>query len=277
MSTTQTTDTYIPSDDEVKASSSRQSWRLANGKVCRGSEDSGSLETREKLTGKLRRIGIHDANYVRDGKDKRVYQIEADIETANGPERLKASLCNLKGEDQPSGVAIGLAWGLLQLAKDELMVVTATQGTKKNEFGSFPTFCNIFRLKPGSTTAVEVPRRARSEEPMEDTLGKLLEELKTHPAYSDRPVSDSDDDEGGATTHLSALCKECTEKGWPSPEQAPAVWLAKLGALLGKPNLSSLAQVSDDTWGEIRQKFAAMTACPSWLAPAPAAALEGLN
>lgn len=265
------TDTnHIPTDDEVKASSSRQAWRCANGKVCRGSEDEGTLETREKLTGRLRRVGIHEGHFTRDGKEKRVYQIEADIETANGMERIKASLCNLKGEDAPSGVAIGLAWGLLQIAKDELMVITATQGTKKNEFGSYSTFCNVFTLKPGSTTATEVPRRQRSEEPMEDTLAGLLAEIKTHPAYADRPVNESDDAEGNAQTHLSALCKECEAKQWPTPEQAPAEWLGMMAAVSKQPVKGSLAEISDDLWGQVRLTLKDKVDAPKALAPAVA-------
>lgn len=251
--------TYIPDESEVTASASRSSWRCANGKICKGSEDDGTLVTREKLVGRLRRIGIHDAVYSREGKDRRVYQLEADIETRAGMERIKASLCDLRGNDQPSGVAIGLAWGLLQIAKDEVLVITATQGTKKNEFGSYSTFVNTFTLPDGKTTAVEVPRRPRSDDPMEETLEKLLAEIRTHPAFADRPAHETDDDDGNATTHLSALVKECAAKAWPSPEQAPGEWLAIVAALLGQQPKSSIAQVSDDEWGQIRLGFQART------------------
>ena len=147
------------------------------------------------------------------------------------------------------------------------MVITATQGDKKNEFGSYSTFVNVFRLKPGATAATPVPRRERSEEPMEVTLSKLLDQVREHPAYADRPASESDDADGSANTHLSALCKECKEKGWPTPEEATAEWLAYLqkGFKEEKPR-ASLQSWSEDDWGSVREALLDQKECP--VAPA---------
>lgn len=259
----------IPSEDDVQVSTGRQSWRCANGKICQGSEDSGTLVTRDKLVGALRRIGIHEGTYEKDGKTKRVYQLEADIETAEGMERLKASLCNQKGEDQASGVAVGLAWGLLQIAKDEIMIVTTASGTKKNEYGSYSTFVNIFRLPEGSTRGVEVPRRGKSDDSLSDTMEKLLSEIRTHPAFAERPASERDED-GKATTHLSALCQECAAKGWPTPEQAPTEWLAANAKAFKHEPRASLSAYSDDEWGDVRLTLQDKKECPAFLKAAQA-------
>ena len=257
----------IPDESEVKASTGRASWRIANGKICKGSEEEGTLDTREKIVGRLRRVGIHDGSFTRDNKTKRVYQLEADIETAKGMERVKASLCNLKGEDAPSGVAVGLLWGLLQFAKDELLVITASQGTKKNEFGSYSTFVNMFRLPEGKTEGVAIDRRPRNEgENFADVQNDLLKKIKQHPAFADRPASDSDDDEGNATTHLSALGKECAERGWPTPDQKPGAWLKMMAGFFKLPApKAALSEHDDHEWGEIRLAMKDLEKCPNSL------------
>lgn len=251
----QTTE-YIPDESEVTASSGRQSWRIANGKICKGSEDEGTLVTREKIVGRLRRVGIHEGEFTRDGKTKRVYQVEADIETAHGMERLKASLCDQKGKDAPSGVAVGLLWGLLQIGKDELMIVIASQGSKKNEFNSYPTFVNVFTLPAGAKQGVPIEKRKRIDgEDFADVQQGLIDQIRSHPAYAERPAHETDDEQGNATTHLSALCKECEAKGWPTPEQAPAEWLAMMAAAMGGNPKASIKEIPDDIWGETRLKL----------------------
>lgn len=266
-------ETYIPGEEEVAAPSAgmRKTWRFANGKICTGSEDGGTYDTREKIVGALRRIGIHEATYNKDGKDKRVKQLEADIETRDyGVMRVAASLIDMKGKDQPSGVSIALAWNLLQAAKDEVVIFTATQGTKKNEFGSYATFVNMGIYVRGQARPKEAPRRPKVEgETMEIALDKLLAELKSHPAWAARPAHETDDEDGSANTHLSALCKEATANGWPTPEQAPAEWLALYSALYGEAARSSLGEISEDDWGQVRQDVA------KWLHDKIAALGEG--
>lgn len=249
-------ETYIPGEEEVAAPSAgmRKTWRFANGKICTGSEDGGTYDTREKIVGALRRIGIHEATYNKDGKDKRVKQLEADIETRDyGMVRVAASLIDMKGKDQPSGVSIALAWNLLQAAKNEVVIFTATQGTKKNEFGSYATFVNMGIYVRGQARPKEAPRRPKVEgETMEVALDKLIADLKSHPAWAPRPAHETDDEDGSANTHLSALCKEATANGWPTPEQAPAEWLATAGIMFEEEPRSSLGEISEDDWGQIR-------------------------
>lgn len=255
-------ETYIPAEDEVVANPSRTTWRFADGVICTGSKDKGTHQTREKIVGRLRRIGLHDKTYTVNGDEKRVYQLEADFETAAGPTRVAASLCSMSGQDQASGVACSFAHALLQFAKDELTVWTAAKSKEKNKFGSYSTYVNAFRLKPGSSQGTEVPRRAKTDDTLEVTLSKLLAEIKTHPAYADRPVHESDDEDGTPNTHLSAFCKECAEKGWPTPEQCPGDWLGMVAKATGQPVQSSLSGVSEDVWGELRLKLAARTETP---------------
>lgn len=251
------TETAIPQEEEVVARQGSKAWRIANGTICRGSKDSSNLETRDKIVGRLRRVGIYDGKY----EDERIYQVEADIETASGMVRVKSSLTDMQGKETASGVSIGLTWGLLQIAKDEDMIITATQGSTKNKFGSYPTFVNIFRLPAGSKTGTEVPRRKKVDEPMEDTLQKLLDELREHPAYADRPASEAKGD-----THLGELTKEAAAKGWPTPEQAPDEWLqmtAKFFKL--KAPKAALSDHDDDEWGQVRLSLQVITKLPALL------------
>lgn len=261
--TTERPEGYIPGDDEVQVSRGGKAWRCASGKICRGSEKAGNLETREKITGRLRRIGVYEGEY----QGERIYQLEADIETATGMERLKASLCDDDGRDKASGVALGIARGLLGIAKDELMIVTASQGTTENKYGKFPTFVNFFRLPDGATKGIEVPRRPKDNRDMDTILSDLLDEIKDHPAFAERPASESDED-GKATTHLSALCKWCEERAWPTPEQAPAEWLSMLASAFGHEERATIGKYSDDEWGDVRQKMANLKAMPKKLEPA---------
>lgn len=246
-------DTYIPAEDEVQASTSGVTWRFANGLICTGSEDKGTIQSRDKIVGRFRRVGIHDKTYTKTDGDRRVYQLECDIETASGITRVAASLCSIDGKDQASGVACGLAWGLLQLAKDELMIFTAGKSKEKNKYGSYSTFVNTFTLKPGAKQGVEVPRRGKSDDTLEETLEKLLAQIKMHPAYADRPVAESDAEDGTPNTHLSALCQLAAAHAWPTPEQAPADWLAFYAAWRQTPGdvKVSLSEISDDDWGQL--------------------------
>lgn len=260
-----TAEAPIPSSQDVKTpGAGGKAWRIASGKICRGKEGEDGYETRESIIGRLRRIGVHDGEH--EGKRKKY--LECDIETDAGKIRLHANLLDQAGKEKASGVAIAIAWGLKHIAKDTDLIITAFQGSKKNDYGSYPTFVNFYTLAPGATQGKPIPKREYDKgSNMDMDLAQLLSELTGHPAYALRPSSEQVDDDGNAKTHFAALCQECQAKGWPSPEQNATVWLSKLSEVLGR-ELASLSQVSDDEWGEIRQTFEPVAACPAWLAPA---------
>lgn len=262
MSETQATNN-IPDANDVKTPR-MTAWRVASGKILRGSDKDGSLEEKDKLVGALRRVGIH-FGVKKDGSA--FGQVEADIETTKGMERVKVDLTDLDGHEKGSSASKSFLWGLLQIGKDENCMLTAAQSKEPNKYGKHATYANWFTLKQnaqGGWDTVMVPKQPRTEEDLDDAVMRLRGELKGHPAYAERAAQESDDDHGNATTHLSALCKEMAEKGWPTPEQNPAGWLKMMGTYFKLPQpKAGLREHDDDEWGEIRQQLQNMDKCPT--------------
>jgi len=274
MTSVQETTTHIPGDDEV-STPKRSGWRIAGGAICKGREVDHSYVTREKITGVMRRVGIHFGKR----QDGTPYgQAEVDIETNKGPERVKVDLTDLEGKEKGSSASLSFLWGLLQCAKDELIVITAAKSKEPNRFGKHATYANFYTLKPGSTIANPVAKRPRNDnEDLDTAVLRMREELKSHPAYADRPVAESDDEDGTPNTHLSALCQLAAAHNWPTPEQAPADWLSFYAMWRQTPNdvKVSLSEISDDDWGQLmlslvgRGEQGANGKPPTWAVPKP--------
>jgi hypothetical protein len=267
--TNQVEETIIPADDDIPTPhGSRLVWRIADGEIRTGREADGSLQVKEKIVGRLRRIGIFFGTSKDTGEE--YGQLEADIETADGMTRVKCGITEKgTGKLQPSVAALSFAEGLLDIAKDELFVVTANLASKPNRFGKFSTYANLYHLDGLTKRTKETARLPRSDKSMDERWEDLATSLRDHPAFADRPASDSDDDAGNATTHLSALCKECEAKGIPTPEQAPAEWLLLMQAFMEESApRATLGNWDDDTWGRVRQETQDLTDCPEILLPA---------
>lgn len=264
---------YIPNDSEVATPvGGRAVWRIASGAICTGREEDGTLRERDKVVGRLRRIGVHHG-LTKDTSEP-YGQLEADWETAEGMVRVKVGITEKgTGLVKPGVSAITYATGLLELAKDELAILTANQSSKKNKFGKYSTYANLYHYNPVTKAQKETARRPRTEATMNEQWEQLEAELRLHPAFAERPASESDESDGAANTHLSAFIQECAAKGWVTPEQNPAAWL-KLMAKASVPPLATphqkLSDHSDDQWGELRQAMAGRTEIPKALAPAQA-------
>ena len=259
------TATYIPSDSDVATpTNSRSVWRVANGEICTGREEDGTLKTREKIVGLLHRIGVHEGHSKQNGTYFK--QLEADIETAEGVVRLKASVSDIGGAMKPGVAAITFAEGLLELAKDELFIARAAQGTKKNKYGNYTSYTNLFHYNHETKQSAPAKRTGAFDatETMLDRWEALEAELKAHPAYADRPASERDED-GVPASHLSALVGECQERGWPHPEQCPPQWLGMMAKAFKTEARGKLTDYSDDQWGAIRLKFKELTEMPGFL------------
>jgi hypothetical protein len=256
---------YIPSDDEVATpSGGRDVWRFAEGKIITGREDDGTLRDRPKVLGRLRRIGI----FFGTAKDGTPYgQLETDIETAEGKTRVKAGITDKHGKVKPSVSLLCFAEGLLEIAKDELFVVTAISGTKKNAYGTYSTFVNLFHLDAATKRTTQVKRREFDKsKTMEERWEELAAELKTHPSYADRPAGEHDEDEG--PTHFSELCREMKERGWPTPEEAPVDWMNLMAHAMDEKPRATLNDYTQDEWGEARLILKDCKALPGLLKPA---------
>ena len=263
------TDNYIPDDSEVQTPINRRpTYRFSRGKICTGREEDGTLVELPKIVGRIRRIGVHSGLT----KETQIpyQQVEADIETSRGNVRIKASLSDKTGKFQPSTSALSFSEGLLELAKDELCVITAQASTKKNAYGTYSTYANAWHYD-GKTSPRPTRRRPIDKSKTMDEQWHLLEaELRSHPAFAERPASEKDEEAG--PTHFSEFCRECTEKSWTTPEQNPQGWLVYLAKVAKEPApRASLASYTQDDWGTLRQALASRTEIPKSLADALAA------
>lgn len=271
MSTDTQSPIHIPSDDAVATpTGQREIWRIADGQLLTGSEREGTLRSREKVTGLLRRIGIHFGTTKDTGES--YGQLEADVETADGVVRVKTGITEKgTGALKPSVAALTFAGGLLDMARDELIIVTANAGTKVNKFGKTSTYANLYHLDGATLRTREAARRPRDPRPMDEQWEALAAELRTHPAYAERPARETDDEAGNPTTHLADLCRTCAERGWPTPEQAPVEWLALAArAFKQAAPKAGLRDHDDHEWGRIHQAVLDLSALPAALAAAAA-------
>ena len=264
-------DIEIPDDSEVSVAGGTGAWRFANGKICRGSEDQGTLATREKIIGALKRVGIHTG--IIQGTTVPYAQVEADFLGAGGQMiHVKSSLTDDEGNIKSSVATNGFAWGLTQLKENDVVCWTAAAGEPvkrpNGTLGGRPTYVNVARVSGKVATPIYRPKRDKNA-PKQSTLEQWheLEPLiRAHPCYADRP---SDGDAGTPQTHLAALTAECLEKGWPTPAQNPSGWLAIVAkAYQGAgtaPAYASISQVSEDEWQQIRQFMASVNDCPPLL------------
>lgn len=273
MSTTEAkpTITELPGDD-INVQGGGKSWRFANGKIVRGPEkkenatlpdgrvvevDSGTYpEERTFLNGVLRRVWIYSG----DGKYGKVHQIEADIETREGMFLIKAKLLNSKGELKPTISSVNFAWCLLQFGKDEALRIETRKGEpivlENGDKGGCPTYVNCYRIEGNNAMPVYRPRRDKNapKQTMLDQWAELDPQLRAHPAWKERDVTrDNEDDGADSRIQFNTLTKECQERGWPTPLQAPEDWLDVVTAVLKKASRpASLDHVEEAEWGLFR-------------------------
>lgn len=272
----------IPNEADVQATGLGGAWRFAEGKIRRGRKGNYEDRPSQKVVGILRRVGIHSGK--RESDNITYSQIEVDIETANGLEHFKSSLTDDDGFLKSSSATNGLAWGVLNIGKDERIMITCEEASFVTEKGGKPTFVNIWKTKTNegddwSFSQCVRPKRDKAAPKISlvDQWEMMRGQFTKHPAFADRPVSRDDDEQGNATTHLSALCKECAEKGWPTPEQAPGPWLAMMAAAYKHEPRARLSDYPDDgddsvaCWKTIRQALEKRRECPELIRVAAAA------
>jgi hypothetical protein len=256
---------FIPDADAVATpTSDRATYRFSGGKIVMGREEDGTLSSLEKIVGRLRRLSIHSGT----GKQTGIpySQLEVDIETSRGMVRLKASLTDMKGNSAPSTSALSFAEGLLELGKDELFIATARSSTKKNRFQSYSTYANLFHFD-GKNSRATRRRPIDHAVTMDQQWARLEEELKTHPAYAERPKTESET-EDAPETELTLLIKDCIAKGWPTPEQQPGVWCQMFAKALSLPKVpASLAEWTEEQTKNVRLALESRKDCPGPLQP----------
>ena len=273
-----TIETHIPGDDEVQAASGGKSWRFSDGKIVTGRAKENTLASRPHIRGRVLRIGIYEGKV--EEFDRPYKQLEADIETRDGVIYVKSGL--LDGETfelRPSRSSLDFAWGLLQIDGGDIIQITTAQGEPwqdpQGRAREASTYVNVSKLIPtpeGDKVIYKEQRlikpKANKDAPKVSMVDQWLgfePQIKAHPLFAERSANHNDGEE--KDTHLSLLCKECKEKGWPTPEEAPAEWLAYLqkGFKEEKPR-ASLQSWSEDDWGSVREALLGQKECP--VAPA---------
>ena len=295
------TDTSIPSDDAVTAAPTQSreipddaaihvapgggaGWRFSKGRIVTGREDDGTLQTRERIVGRVTRFGVHRGE-TNDSFKKPYEQLECDVETSKGPIYLKASLLDEAFEFKVTRGALDFAWNLAQVRNaDTIYLISATQGeawtNEKGQKMSPSTYVN-FAIVGDDNVARQVykPKTDRNAPrvPMNQQFSALRFDLEAHPLWAPRPANERREDEGegggtgasgSARTNLQVLCEESAAKGWPTPEQAPTEWLAMVAAAVGEPPRPTLASYSDENWGWVREQVGPQGDLPGMLLPA---------
>ncbi len=264
--------TVIPNDDDVKTPSrGGQSWRASAGKICKGKEGEDGYEVREKMTGRIVKIGELDwinENKNNDPERKLLVQMN----TANGEETFAVKFFQKKRFGSYAQF-FGLAQALLLSAENDLVTITASLGKKPVSTPDgeqvYPTYVNLYKVlldddgKVTGTREIRGPKAERDENSTpEGRLLEVLEQLKSLPYWGEFKIEKGEG--GGYDTHLSEFRKMLVAKGWPSLEAEPDAWGEVFKALL-KEKFGGIDSISEDTWGDLRQGLGKRDAAPKLL------------
>lgn len=278
---------------EYVETSAPTSWRIADGKLVRGRQ--GQEETRRACLGYLRRVGIH---YGQTNEGQDYGKLEAVIECSDGLQTVSTTLMSAQTGKPSLMSSISFAEGLLELAKDEYCQVEAIQGTQPNRYGKYNTYAKVCHIDPVSKRPKQTARAERVEgRPLEDYLDDLLEKIKAHPAYSERPQRAEQEDpyaddgpaedspfgadtgshskEAIAERAMNAYDVAAQKKGWPSLKEAPTEYLELVNKYSEKVRsqtktkpYATLSAVDADWWKDLLDQLPKIDKVPKVLQPA---------
>jgi hypothetical protein len=220
-----------------------KSYRISEGKVKIGRVADGNLEELAAISGHLLRVGYTEGES--ETGDKYAY-VECDLENAEGEQiRVKSSvgLNQTASQVAPCGFAMGL---LACKLNDDIGIFPTLSKTADPKYGKFSTYVNIGIVNPATGKYVQV-KPDRNQFPGETSKQKwphVLEALREHECYAERP---SKDDESGEASDLSIFSKIDTDKRWPSP-----FGKAKGTYLQGLADMAGIAGVYED-YAEVPQ------------------------
>lgn len=235
--------TNIPSSVETGT----KTWRISDGSICTGRESEGTLETREAIVGYLRRVGIHEG--VTQTGDEYA-KLEAEIETNEGMVSVSTPLKNATSGKPTYSSCISFAEGLIDCAKGELIQIKAGQSKQLNKYGKHSTYANVHHIvqqPSGKFTAQQTkkfPWVGDMPEYGDELLNALIEQVKKHDAYADRPKRANAEDE---TDSWDAFQSALENAGWPSVPEAKAEYL-KIASKAGGETYAELADVPGSVW-----------------------------
>jgi hypothetical protein len=234
--------------DQINTAGGAKGWRVADGAFARGRQDDGNLETRKAFLGYLKRVGIHEAN-LDDGTP--YAKLECEIECASGLESIGAALLSATSGKPSYTQCIGLGQFLLDVQPGQLVQIEANAGTTKNKYGKYTTYVNGFTVDPITLKATRkrYDNNITGDEALKAFLGGIVEKIRQHPAYAERPKRE--DKDGG---HLDALKTETSQHDWPAicADSEPE-YLALMQKAFKQAGFKAFADITEDYWGEFRE------------------------
>lgn len=245
-----TTHTPLPSGDEIP-SSQTLTWRIADGHLKKGSEKLGTEEfcPGNKILGKVLRFGIQEGIGKEDGKPWK--QLEVDLETRFGMERVKVNY-NFQQDIWPTQ-GIGLAKYLTALAAGDIIVIEPKKSAKPNPHGSFTTFVDVDRFDVARGRRVGILTDYDGQK-FADCADDIFVALGDHPLYKVR-VSESEEGEREFLDQLLA------EKGFTPIFGNEAKWIKWVNKTANE-EFTSFDDLDEDWLNWVRTKVSDLDADP---------------
>lgn len=250
--------THIPNSGDVQTPQGINTWRAVNGVICRGKEKEEGYEEwpHSNITGRISKLGLREGeNKAGDYERKLILELE----TSEGYERLSVKFYSKKKYGSYSQF-FGLSRALLLCDENEVIALTAARGSKPHPVhGTFATYINVYRVKEGCKPAeirTNTPHEKRTESDaerdarVEREINGMIDDLKKLPFWGEYSHGSDDDDDDGGVTHRGQFWKECSERGWPTPDEAPEEWTSIVTTISEGANTS--LNLNDDSWGELR-------------------------
>jgi hypothetical protein len=237
------TDQPIPRADDIAGldAAGRDYYSVSDGKfVVR--RDKEVLKESTKLVGRIDRIGIERGTW-KGGRN--YHRLELDITTADGPAQLALDLIDPDGNFKPSVAAwqVARAFVTASFDKGAIVALQSWQGTPQKAHHKPSNNVSVYRVIGNkSDRIVSQSEKGGEWDDLEDSLRAI-------PCYGARPKRD--DDQSG----MDALVAELKGRGWPTPEENPAGWLALTTGRL-KMGVKALSEIADPVWAQIAKDIA---------------------
>jgi hypothetical protein len=288
-------ETQIPDPSNVQKGEGIPTWRIANGKLMRGTEAKENIEEIDIVLGKLLRIGFQEGR----SKDGEFYShLEVDLETSGGIVRVKTNTSHA-GEQKIGVTAISFAKALVMVPANDLIQIEAKLGTKPNKYNKFSTYANLSHVYLDDKKNWRTKWVERYELDKDLTLDQqweiLLSDLKRHPNWKVREMKRDDDEAGGGNgggeylapwdrAAYKAAEPALLQKGWPEfCHGTKDAWL-KFASAAAKTAFTSVDDIPESFWTglvaylpqakEVPDVLAAVKVAP---APTPPPATGGFS
>lgn len=234
-----------------------KAWRITNGKLRRGRQESEEVRERPIL-GYLKEITIWEGT-TKDGVE--LSRLLVKLETPHGEETIGTYIRNGEGKPTMAGL-LSLGGGIMFADKNEAVQIGAYQSDKVNRYGTHTTYARVSRVDPIRQKLI--PRETKPSwdyNPKDYTWDAegvldLVKDLMTHPAYKAF-------DYGAPKEFLDW----CDENGWPKPKDTPDAYLGLLAKAL-KREVAALSEVTAEEWTAFVASCKKQTSVPKALVDA---------